>query len=43
MHLVFDVSPYKQIAHSMLALVAGTLGAIAGRIIAPREADSPHP
>src|SRR5262245_56436953 len=37
MYLVFDISPYKQIAHSMLALVAATLGAIAGRIIAARE------
>jgi hypothetical protein len=43
MYLVFDASLYKQIAHSMLTLVAGTLGAIAGRIIAPREADSPRP
>ena len=42
MYLVFDISPYKQIAHSMLALVAATLGAIAGRIIAAREADSPR-
>jgi hypothetical protein len=43
LHLVIDVSPYKQIAHSVLALLAGTLGAIAGRIVAPREADSPLP
>jgi hypothetical protein len=43
LYLVFDVSPYKQIAHSVLALLAGTLGAIAGRIVAPREADSPRP
>ncbi len=43
MYLVFDVSPYKQIAHSMLALVVGTLGAIVGRIVAPREVDSPRP
>lgn len=40
MYLVFDVSPYKQIAHSILALIAGTLGAIAGRVMAPRKADS---
>jgi hypothetical protein len=43
MYIAFDVSPYKQIAHSMLALVAGTLGAMAGRITAPRDADSPRP
>lgn len=43
MYVPYDVSPYKQIAHSMLALVAGTLGAIAGRIMAPREVDSPQP
>jgi hypothetical protein len=42
LYLVLDVSPYKQIAHTMLALVAGALGAIVGRIIAPREADSPR-
>jgi hypothetical protein len=42
MYLAFDISPYKQIVHSMLALVAGGLGAIAGRIMAPREADSPQ-
>ncbi len=43
MYVPYDVSPYKQIAHSMLALVVGTLGAIAGRIMAPREAESPRP
>jgi hypothetical protein len=42
-YFVFDVSPYKQIAHSLLAFVVGALGAIAGRIIAPPEADSPRP
>jgi hypothetical protein len=40
MYVPYDVSPYKQIAHSMLALVVGTLGAIVGRIMAPREAES---
>ena len=43
LRIVVDVSPYKQIAHSMLALVAGALGAIAGRRIAPREAETPRP
>jgi hypothetical protein len=42
-YLVFDVSPYKQIAHSVLAFIVGTLGAMAGRIIAPPEADAPQP
>jgi hypothetical protein len=41
-NLVFDVSPYKQIAHSVLAFVVGALGAIAGRLLAPPEADSPR-
>jgi hypothetical protein len=38
--LLFDISPYKQIAHSVMALVAGVLGAIAGRIITPRQTGS---
>jgi hypothetical protein len=42
LRLVFDVSAYKQIFHSVLALVAGTLGAIAGRMITPREAEGGH-
>jgi hypothetical protein len=36
--LGFDVSPHRQIAHSVLAIVGGILGAIAGLIIAPPEA-----
>jgi hypothetical protein len=40
LYVPYDVSRYKQIAHSMLILVAGTLGAIVGRIVAIREADS---
>ncbi len=31
----FDYSPYKQIAHSIFALIAGGLGAATGRFLAP--------
>jgi hypothetical protein len=40
LYIPYEVSPYKQIAHSMLALVVGTLGAVAGRILVAREAGS---
>lgn len=35
----FDYSPYKQIAHSIFALIAGGLGAATGRFLAPARAD----
>lgn len=35
----FDYSPYKQIAHSIIALIAGGLGAVTGRLLAPARSD----
>jgi hypothetical protein len=43
MYVPYDVSPYKQIAHSMLALLAGALGIFISRIVAPREDSSRQP
>jgi hypothetical protein len=40
LNLLFDISPYKQVAHLVMALVAGVLGAIVGRIITPRQTGS---